>query len=176
MLNTLSSWRTRLAVALAALVAAAGALVVSSAPSAARGSPSVLRLISVGVGPGGGGDVLPQGDSVGDSGTFTSVLSDPRTGKRVGRGELVCTLFDIAEPGGHGPPVRDATYHCLGIAYLRGGTLTVSGPVVFDHDGQIHGRPFAVLGGTGRFAGAGGWGESTPLDEGKELTVVHLVR
>jgi hypothetical protein len=172
--NIHSSWRTRLAVALVALVAAAGALVVSSAPSTAREPPRVLRLISTPVGPGGGGDVLPAGDSVGDSDTFSAVLSDPQSGKRVGRSESACTIFDIAEPGGHGPPVRNATFHCLGIASLKDGMLTVSGRVTFDGEGRIHARPFAVLGGTGRYSGTGGVVEEKSLSEGRSLVVIRL--
>ena len=64
--NTQSSWRTRLAVALAALAAAAGALVVSTSSSPAHGSQTVLRLIGTEVGS-DGADVGLPGDSVGDS-------------------------------------------------------------------------------------------------------------
>src|SRR5437867_2479253 len=124
MLLTSLSRRARLALALAALLAAPLVLVASSSSSAARQQSTVLRVVSVDVGPGGGADVPPVGDSVGDIDTFKSVVSDPRTGKRLGLTEASCAIFDIAEPGGFGPPVRNATYHCSMITYLRGGLLT----------------------------------------------------
>jgi hypothetical protein len=176
MLCTFLSWRTRLAIALATLATVAGALVVWSSSAPARNSPTVLRVISTETGPGGGADVPPQGDSVGDTDTFTSVMSDPRTGKRLGRGEAVCTIFDIAKPGGYGPPVRDATYHCSFVGYLPGGQLIGFSSVSFDGQGRPHTRPGAILGGTGRYAGARGWATDTPRGEGKSLTVIHLVR
>jgi len=55
---------------------------------------------------GGGADVPPAGDSVGDIDTFKSVVSNPRTGKRVGLTETSCAIFDIAKPGSHGPRAR----------------------------------------------------------------------
>ncbi len=45
---------------------------------------------------GGGADVPPAGDSVGDIDTFKSVVSNSRTGKRVGLTETSYAIFDIA--------------------------------------------------------------------------------
>ena len=173
--NTHSSLRTRLAVALAALAAAGAALVVSTASSPAHGSPTVLKLIGTEVGS-DGADVGLPGDSIGDINTFAGNLSDPRTGGRVGRSETFCSLYEIAEPGGAPGTLRNATFHCSGIAYLHGGTLTAVGSVSFDGQGQIVTRPLAITGGTGRYAGAGGTITSKPLSGGRELVVIRLAR
>src|SRR3954447_12911006 len=131
-----------LAVTVAAVTA--GGLVTGGFVARARRAPTEIRVVTVDVGPGGGADVPPQGDSVGDSDTFTSVGSDPKTGKRLGRAEAVCTIFEIANPGGYGPPVRNATYHCVSIVRLRGAELTLSGRVHFDAQGQPDNEPFAI--------------------------------
>jgi len=123
---------------------------------------------------GGGADVPPAGDSVGDIDTFKSVVSNPRTGKRLGLTETSYAIFDIAKPGGHGPPARDMTFHCSSITYLRRGLLTAFGSVAFDHQGRISVRPGVITRGTGRYAGARGRVESHQLSEGKSLDIVHL--
>src|SRR6266498_337284 len=173
--RTVSS-RVRLALVLTVAAVTAGVLVTGGSAATARQTPTEIRIVTVDIGPGGGADVPPQGDSIGDSDTFTSVGSDPKTGRRLGRAEAVCTIFEIAKPGGYGPPVRNATFHCYGIVRLRGGQLTLSGRVHFDGQGKPSGGPAAILGGTGRFAGARGSATSRPLGEGKELTVLHFVR
>jgi hypothetical protein len=172
--STLS--RVWLVLALTVAAVAAGVLVIGSSAASARKAPTEIRVVTVDVGPGGGADVPPQGDSVGDSDTFTSVGSDPKTGKRLGRAEAVCTIFEIAKPGGYGPPVRNATYHCVSIVRLRDGELTLSGRVHFDGQGKPDNEPFAILGGTGLYAGARGWATGKPLRDGKTLTVLHFVR
>src|SRR5712692_779533 len=166
--NLLSVRRARLTLVLAALAAGVTALLVIATSNApALTSPEVLRLVSVDVGTGGGADVPPRGDSVGDTDTFTSVISDAKTGKRLGRSESVCTIFSIAKPGGYGPPVRDATFHCWQIVYLPAGQMTAFGPVSVDRQGNIRLGAFAILGGTGAYASARGWAKGTPLSERK---------
>ncbi len=86
---------------------------------------------------GGGADVPPAGDSVGDIDTFKSVVSNSRTGKRVGLTKTSYAIFDIAKSGGHGPPARDMTFHCSSITYLRRGLLMAFGSVAFDHQGGL---------------------------------------
>ncbi len=176
MFKSLISRRVCLAIGFTVAAVAVGVLVIGGSTATARKLPAEIRIVTVDVGPGGGADVPPQGDSVGDSDTFESVGSDPKTGTRLGRSETVCTIFEIAKPGGYGPPVRNATFHCYGIVRLRGGQLTLSGRVHFDGQGKPSGGPAAILGGTGRFAGARGSATSRPLGEGKELTVLHFVR
>lgn len=175
MFNSVFSARAGIAVVLAVAAVAAGVLAIEGSAATARKAPAEIRIVSAPVGPGGGADVPPQGDSVGDSDTFESVGSDPKSGRRLGRAETVCTIFEIAKPGGYGPPARNATYHCYGIVRMRGGQLTLAGRVHFDGQGKGSGGPAAILGGTGRFAGAGGWATSRPLGGGKELIVLHLV-
>jgi hypothetical protein len=175
-LNSLISSRARLAMALTVVAAALGVLAIGGSAKPARKAPAEIRVVSVDVGPGGGADVPPQGASVGDSDTFTSVASDPKTGKRLGSSESACTIFDIAKPGGHGPPARNTTFHCSSIARLPGGQLNLFGRVRFDGQGQESNDPFAILGGTGRYAGARGSASSRPLGEGKTLIVLRLVQ
>jgi hypothetical protein len=161
-----------------ALTVAAAAIVVfatTGSPAPASKAPREVRVVSVNVA-GGGADVPPEGASVGDSDTFTSALSDPKTGRRLGRSESVCTIFDIAKPGGHGPPARNTTFHCSSMVRLRDGQLTAFGRVHFDSQGKQSNAPFAILGGTGRYAGARGSASSTTLGEGKTLIVLRLVQ
>ncbi len=174
MSKTILSRRARLPIALAALVAAAGALLLAGG-SPAQSPPTVLRLVSVDVGPGGGADVPPRGDSVGDIDTFESVVSDASTGKRLGRTESMCTIYSIAKPGGYGPPARNTTFHCSLITYLPAGQITGFVPVFFDGQGKMRIGAAAILGGTGRYAGARGWSKAVPLSDGKTLVVLHLV-
>ena len=172
--STLS--RVWLVLALTVAAVAAGVLVIGSSAASARKAPTEIRVVTVDVGPGGGSDVPPQGDSVGDSDTFTSVGSDAKTGRRLGSAEAACTIFEIAKPGGYGPPVRNATYHCVSIVRLRGAELTLSGRVHFDAQGKSDNEPVAILGGTGLYAGARGWATGKRLSDGKTLTVLHFVR
>jgi hypothetical protein len=176
MFSSLISPRVRVAIGLTVAAAAAGLLAVGGSAAPARNVPAELRIVIVAAGPGGGADVPPEGDSVGDSDTFESVGSDPRTGRRLGRGESVCTIFEIAKPGGFGPPARNTTFHCYSIVRLRGGQLTLSGRVRFDGQGRPSNEPAAILGGTGRFASARGSATSRRLGEGKELIVLRFVR
>jgi hypothetical protein len=162
-------------VAIALTVAAAAIVVFATAgsPAPASKAPREIRVVSVNVA-GSGADVPPEGASVGDSDTFTDVLSDPKTGRRLGRSESVCTIFDIANPGGHGPPARNTTFPCSSMVHMRDGQLTAFGRVHFD--GQGNNAPFAILGGTGRYAGARGSATSRPLGGGKTLIVLRFVR
>jgi hypothetical protein len=172
---SLVSRRARVAVALTVAAAAVGVLATAGFTAPASKVPREIRVVSVEVG-GGGADVPPEGASVGDSDTFTSVVSDPKTGRRLGRSESVCTIFDIAKPGGHGPPARNTTFHCSSMVRLRDGELTAFGRIHFDGQGRESNAPFAILGGTGRYAGARGSAKSRPLGEGKTLIVLRFVR
>jgi hypothetical protein len=163
------------AIALTVAAAAIAVLAMAGPAAPAREAPREIRVVSVNVG-GGGADVPPEGASVGDSDTFTSVVSDPRTGARLGRAEAVCTIFNIAKPGGHGPPARNTTFHCSSIVRLRDGQLTAFGRVHFDGQGKETNAPFAILGGTGRYAGARGSARSRPLGEDKTLIVLRFIR
>jgi hypothetical protein len=165
----------RLAIALTVAATAIAVLAMAGAAAPATNVPREIRLVSAEVG-GGGADVPPEGASVGDSDTFTSVVSDPKSGRRLGRSEAVCTIFDITKPGGHGPPARNTTFHCASIVRLRDGQLTAVGRVHFDGHGRESSAPFAILGGTGRYAGARGSARSRPLGEGKTLVVLRFVR
>jgi hypothetical protein len=173
--SSLVSARGRVAIALT--VAAATVAVLATAGSTAPASkvPREIRVVSVNVA-GGGADVPPEGASVGDSDTFTGVVSDAKSGRRLGRSEAVCTIFDIAKPGGHGPPARNTTFHCSSMVRLRDGQLTAFGRVHFDGQGNESNAPFAILGGTGRYAGARGSARSRPLGEGRTLVVLRFVR
>jgi hypothetical protein len=173
--SSLFSGHVRVAVALTVAATAVAVLAMAGAAAPARKAPRELRVVSVNVG-GGGADVPPEGASVGDSDTFTSVVSDPKSGRRLGRAEAVCTIFEIAKPGGHGPPARNTTFHCASIVRLRDGQLTAVGRVHFDGRGRESNAPFAILGGTGRYLGARGSASSRPLGEGKTLLVVRFVR
>ena len=46
----------------------------------------------------------------------------------------------------------------------------------FDADGNQSNAPAAIVGGTGRYAGARGWETSKPLRGGKSLSILHFVR
>jgi hypothetical protein len=173
--SSLFSGRVRVAVALTVAATAVALLAIAGASAPARKAPQELRVVSVNVG-GAGADVPPEGGSVGDSDTFTSVVSDPQSRRRLGRADAVCTIFDIAKPGGHGPPARNTTFHCTSIVRLRDGQLTAFGRVHFDGKGKESDAPFAILGGTGSYAGARGSGRSRPLGEGKTLIVLRFVR
>jgi hypothetical protein len=173
--SSLVSGRARLAAALTVAAAAVGVLATAGFTAPASNAPREIRVVSVEVG-GGGADVPPEGASVGDSDTFTSVVSDPKTGRRLGRSESVCTIFDIAKPGGHGPPARNTTFHCSSMVRLRNGQLTAFGRVHFDGQGRESNAPFAILGGTGRYASAQGSVKSRPLGQGKTLIVLRFVR
>jgi hypothetical protein len=78
--------------------AAAIALVACGLVLGPRDAPA-LKFVSVDVGRGGGADVPPAGDSVGDIHSFKSVARAPATGKRVGLTESWCAMFDIAKTG-----------------------------------------------------------------------------
>ena len=175
-LNPLISSRACPAIALTVVAAVVAVPALGGSATPARKTLAEIRVVSVDGGPGGGADVPPRGASVGDSDTFTNVASDPRTGRRLGRSESACTIFDIAKAGGHGPPARNTTFHCSSIARLPGGQLTLFGRVHFDGQGQENNEPFAILGGTGRYAGARGSASSRPLGEGKTLIVLRFVR
>ena len=178
MFNSTTPARAGIAIGIALAAVTAGTLAItgSAAPATTHKLPAELRAVIRDVGPGGGADVPPQGDSIGDSDTFTSVASDPKTGQRLGRGEAMCTIVDIAKPGGYGPPPRNATYHCLSISRLHDGQLILAARVHFDADGNQSNAPAAIVGGTGRYAGARGWETSKPLRGGKSLSILHFVR
>jgi hypothetical protein len=68
--STLSS-RVCLVLALTVATVTAGVLITGGIAATARKAPTEIRVVTVDVAPGGGADVPPQGDSVGDSDTFT---------------------------------------------------------------------------------------------------------
>lgn len=173
--SSLVSARGCVVIALTVAAATVGVLATAGSTAPASKAPREIRVVSVNVA-GGGADVSPEGASVGDSDTFTSVVSDPKTGRRLGRSEAVCTIFDIAKPGGHGPPARNTTFHCWSMVRLRDGQLTAFGRVHFDGHGRESNTPFAIVGGTGRYAGARGSASSRSLGEGKTLVVLRFVR
>jgi hypothetical protein len=86
-------------------------------------------------------DVKPAGDSIGDSAVdlFSLRTSD---GKPAGDLTNICTLF---RPGAH--PLAQ----CSGAVTLHDGVLTLAGSTTGSDV-----TTYAVTGGTGRFAGAGG--------------------
>jgi hypothetical protein len=176
MLNSLTWRRAGLAIGLAGALLAAGALAIGASARDGLKPPAELRVVTAEVGPGGGMDVPPQGDSIGDTDTFTSVGTDPKTGKRLGTAEATCAIFEIAKPGGYGPPAVNTTYHCTSIAHLRDGNLMFVQRVRFDGNGRPDNEPAAIVGGTGRYAGAHGWVSGKPLRGGKTLTILHFVR
>jgi allene oxide cyclase len=85
-------------------------------------------------------DVGPVGDSLGDTIVFTQKLySDETKTTQIGTDEAFCVR---TVPGVH--------RLCTGIFYLRGGTITITGP----ETSGVH--SLAITGGTGRFLGARG--------------------
>ena len=95
-------------------------------------------------------DVKPRGTSAGDE--FLGAQTLRSGGKVVGRVHAVCTIVDISY---HGQDCRITLILRDGQIAAQGGGLDKRLPGVGDGSAP-GGDPFAVTGGTGAYAGAGG--------------------
>jgi hypothetical protein len=84
-------------------------------------------------------NVGPSGASVGDTFFAQADLYSSAGTRKVGRWDTVCVLADVAT----------VLNNCEGTAFLRGGTVEVSGSVFFTDATKA--LSFAVVGGTGRY-------------------------
>jgi hypothetical protein len=100
---------------------------------------------------------------VGDGWAETDLLTNPRTGGRLGRAALSCTILIVA--GG-----EPALEQCLGAAEVGGGSLMFYG--------LLHGprSTLAVIGGTGRFQHARGTLTLRTLDHHRTRWTFALTR
>ena len=169
MANAGRSSRTTLGLAAATAVLALAAFWVAEAAPSTRTLPRELRLVRTDVGPGGGWDVPPSGASVGDSDTFTGIVSDPRTHARRGRAETACTIFDHPAE-----PPRNTIFHCSEVLRLGDGQVILFGRISFDKTGNERHEPLAIVGGTRHYADARGEASSRPLSRAKTLIVLHF--
>lgn len=155
--------RARQLLTLVLALVTAASLTLSSASSAS--APRVIRLISIGTAPPVEVDKPPAGPSVGDTQKQSSRLLNaaPQFGKPKGAvvGKDSGTIRLV------GPD--QATF--TGTTRLPGGTLRLSGRIVFVNNGFV----VAVVGGTGVFNGAKGTVRVTATaDENKSLNVYTL--
>jgi hypothetical protein len=152
---------------LAALAAAAG-LVLGVLPASGVNQPTVISLLSVQQ----GGTLIDvdrsggPGPTLGDEFIFTDGLyqwSGSKRGKRVGTTHGIATI------------TSPTTAFFTGTTSLPGGLLQGAG--YFDFTARV--EKFVVLGGTGRYSGAGGEVTITKLggeNSDKSAFVVRLVR
>jgi hypothetical protein len=100
-------------------------------------------------------DVGKKGDSPGDSVYFSERLLE--NGRKVGRTEITCSFY------------TQNAGRCFGTLVLGGGTIEAGGT-------DLSGKSFAVaiLGGTGRFAGASGAVRITELGDTRSRYEVLL--
>lgn len=152
---------TRTTVAIAALAtvsAAAAAIGIAALPAAAAPTGRTLHLTTevVASTP---VDLGKKGDSVGDR--FEDLFTVLSHGKKIGTFTQDCVLMRDSE--------TDPLALCSGAFVLGGSTIEVS--TVPGGSAVLHG---AVIGGTGRFAGASG---TIDVKTGQTATVtVHLTR
>jgi hypothetical protein len=140
---------TRRMIVIATLLAAALAL---PGTAAAR----TLRLVAEHQVPGTTDVDIDNGTrgalDVGDGWAETDLLERPRSGRRVGRAALSCTILVVD----HGEPALE---QCTGAAQVRGGSLMFYGLLVGPRS------TLAVIGGTGRYRRARGTLALRTLDE-----------
>jgi len=155
--------------ALAPLLAAT-ALAAGVSLAEAQGKPQVLRLLDVGesfafVDSDRSGGEQP---TAGDVFLFRDGLyrwTGRKRGPRVGRIEGLCTFT--------------SSFGCEAAAtfYLPAGKLQVAGHVFFAAGGEPERIALAVVGGTGRYAGARGTASGRPIPVGDRTAfVVRLIR
>src|SRR3954466_8535444 len=122
-----------------ALAAAIAAAALASADASPKSKTSTFRATAV-VDSGNEVDNPPTGDSAGDVVVFTQKLyATPQQKTVIGRDEVYCVRT-----------VPGSGRVCTGIFYLKGGTITITGPESL----KLH--SLAITGGTGRFNGARG--------------------
>ena len=143
--------------ALVVLRTADGAPGVASLTMTVRFDPKSLHTL----------DLSPKGPSAGDMSVYSATLS--RGGRPVGRLEGETTAADPLYQG-------DVSTQYL---VLRDGTVAVVGggqsgaPGVGRPDSRIFD---SIVGGSGRFAGAGGWVTVKDISDSVELMTLHFTR
>ena len=124
----------------------------------ATGRTGTLRLVAPGLdGPGGS-----RGEPAGGTGSVAELL-DRQGGRRVG--EIHVAAVPVFGPGRSAPDRGSMEWHTF---HLSGGTIVGSGTA------GTEGGVFAVVGGTGRFAGSRGAYELRRLAEGGAEFVLRL--
>lgn len=134
----------------AAAFSALTALAVTGVSGAAPGSTITIHTIQIGT-----GSTVVDADhngkaSVGDYFVVTAKHLDPATHKPTGGGTAICTEIDTT----------GTVYDCQGEDHFAGGDLRESGRLLL----TTKGLRFAVLGGTGSYAGVTGEVRGTWLD------------
>jgi hypothetical protein len=128
-----------ISIAVPALAAAIATAALASADTAPKVKSTTFHATAV-VDSANEVDNPPAGDSAGDIVAFTQKLyATPEQKTVTGRDEVYCVRT-----------VPGSGRVCTGIFYLKGGTITITGPESL----KIH--TLAITGGTGRFAAARG--------------------
>ena len=86
-------------------------------------------------------DTGPVGDSSGDLLTFANEVFDEDNAEKVGRNQGDCIRINVIE----------GSWECRWITFLKGGAITVEGPV-YDAKNSV----LVITGGRGEYKGAGG--------------------
>ena len=130
-------------------VAALAALTVASQALAA-GDARTISAISKGAGITFVDADLSGKPSIGDYEIGNSIYVNPKSGKVIGHGSLMCTQTDAA----------GTTYQCQGVVHFPGGDLMTAG--LFSPMSKTGAQ--AVIGGTGVYRGVSGLLSLTWLD------------
>lgn len=139
----LAAFAAVIALLIAAVATAAG---VTVAPTQAKESFTVIEHADSDT----MADLGDEGDSIGDTLSFSNELYDESDSNVVGSSDGSCTR---TKPG--------KTWHCTWTNTLQDGSIVVSGPFYDEGDSTL-----AITGGTGDYAGASGEMELKARDGG----------
>lgn len=147
---------------LGAAAIAVGLAITAGSAGVASESPRTLTYRGVETGRDAKAvDVRPKGESVGDR--YLASLTLRRNGAIAGRLEVECTAVDGRYEG----------HMCTLVAILEEGTLAFQSASVGRPIPNVGTPPevYAVTGGTGRYAGAGGTMTVEPTAKGERVTI-----
>jgi hypothetical protein len=116
-------------------------------------------------------DVGAPGPSLGDQFVFSSTLLRREGGARIGTDGGVCTFVRFEQNS------STASAHCVATLSLEGGQITLQGLATFSLTATTN-PPFdvAITGGTGAYAGAGGYVHIEEISESDSILTIHLQR
>ena len=116
-------------------------------------------------------DVGAPGPSLGDQFVFSSTLLRREGGARIGTDGGVCTFVRLDQNS------STASAHCVATLSLEGGQITLQGLATFSTTATTS-PPFdvAITGGTGAYAGAGGYVHIEEISESDSILTIHLQR
>jgi len=103
-------------------------------------------------------DLAPTGDSAGDLLPFSNPVYDPTNTTQVGDDQGNCVRTKVG-----------VSYECNWTTNLKGGSLTVEGAFLDAGPSTL-----AIIGGTGRYAGARGSMDLAATPEGNYLFTFHV--